>query len=468
MIGLRRISEAMSDDQDENIMEGQKSIYYDPAESYQLSSRPLHPSGFAAVDESPWSSTPTSPPPAPIGGTAPSETETVTLRDDDESVTASMMDGSYMGHVRAQAALPKKWLSEVDIEPYMRGTNGKMGKQEHGFVAKGSEFREPLLEELLPSSRKAALFPALQGPVPKRDVVFANIYWAALTIMIVLGFGLCLVYPAEMKDHIVRSGTLFRAIVDSVWILFTAVLVGSLLSTLWVLCLKTFPAQIVYGMVYVTPMASFAVGLTAAFEYLRGGEGGGWWLFFTAVGALVFSGALAMWSLANRKNIGNTVSIITMCSDVLSANPSIYLASLALLIGYVLFVALWVVFYAHALMLGRVSTIPDAVTKVWRLSGLSYYLQAYLIVMLVWTSTICASLQKCMIGGVVGKWYFFRAEYAESMLVTASSPSWDSLRAAFAMHFGQICLASLVLCGVRITRGLFHFYHYVKCYLTMF
>lgn len=471
---LGRINKAMSDDREESVTEGQKSIYFDATEGSQLlPGRPLDSAAFPDIEASPWTISPPPVLPAPMGGlrsmggagggmaTSPlphSEAETTTLRDD-ESLTASTLDDSYMGHVRAQATLPKKWLSEVDIEPYMRGTGGRGGKKSI-FAGRGLALRDPLLEELLPSSRKAALFPALQGPVPRRDWIFATAYWIALAIMMVLGLALCLVHPVEMKDRVIRSGSMFRALVDSVWILFAAVVLGSLLSTLWVVTLRKFPTHVVHGMVYAAPMAAFVVGLTAAYEYLRGG-GGGWWLFLTAIAGLVLSGALATWSLTNRHHIANTVAVVKMSAEVLAANPSIYLASLALLVGYVVFVALWIVFYAHALMLGHVSTLPDAAAKVWRLSGWSYYLQAYMILMLVWTSTICAGLQKCMIGGVVGKWYFFRTQVAEAVIPSPSSHSWDALRASLTTHFGQICLASLVLTGVRISRGFFQAYRYV-------
>lgn len=383
-----------------------------------------------------------------------SETETTTFRDD-ESLTTSGMDGSYIGHLRAQTALPKKWLSEVDIEPYMR-IPGKSRKESVFAGGRRAVLREPLLEELLPTSRKAALFPALTGPVEKKDRIAAVIYWSLFGFMMFIGVLLCFIYPSELRDRLIRSSSLFRAIVDSTWILVSAVIVGSAISILWTLLLRWFTSEVLHLMLYFAPMTSLLVGLWAGLEFFHADAGGGFWLLLASIAGIstaIFSGTFI---IANRKNVKHTIDIIKVTTEVLSANPGIYLASLGLFLGYLLFVAIWLLFYVHTLMLGY----ADPTNHVWHLNQFSYYLQAYFIFMLVWTSLVFSAVQKCMIGGVVGRWYFFRAD-PDELEQSEGNVVWSSLKTTMTAFFGQICFASLILGIVRITRGFFQLYHYI-------
>ncbi|PJF16519.1 hypothetical protein PSACC_03715 [Paramicrosporidium saccamoebae] len=428
----------------------QNSVYYDATEHSHL----IEPIAGIPEEPSPWQDDSAGPSILPavhgylsFNANTPSlplsETETTFL--DDDSLTTSA-HSSYMGHLRAQSALPKKWLSEVDIDPYMRGRRKE-------FTGRRL-LREPLLEELLPTSRKAALFPALNGPVSRKDGVAAMVFWIMFAIMMATGLLLCFVYPTELRDHIIRGSSMFRAIVDSSWILVSAIGVGSVVSVLWALLLRWFTTEIVTMMLYFAPLSALAAGGWALLEFLHADVGGGFWLLLAAVAGLSAAALSGMFIVANRKNVRHTVEIIKMTSEVLSSNPGIYVASFVLFVSYLCFIAVWLLFYVHTLMLGYV----DPSHHVWHLSRFSYYLQAYLVFMLVWTSLIFSGVQKCLIGGVVGRWYFFRADPDE---LEQTSSVWSSLHAAMTTFFGQICIASLILSMVRMARLFFQFYHYV-------
>lgn len=403
-----------------------------------------------------------------------SETETTTLRAEDE--TSSVLDGSYMGHVRAQSLLAKKWLNDVDIEPYMRlpggsSTGGRRTTMPGRSGTGGSKrafFREPLLEELLPTSRKETLFPAIHGPVIYRDTMAGYVYLGMLGAMVFLGTLLCFIYPAELRDSIIRSSSMFRAIMDSSWILAMAITIGGMISLAWVFILRWFPQETVYLMIYFAPITAFLVGVWFCVEFLHADPGGGLWLLVGALIGLTTSALFTTFIVARRQSIQQTVQVIRMAAEVLASNPGIYVASLGLLLGYIIFAAIWLLFFLHVLMLGHV----DAAHKVWILSPWSYYLQAFFIFMLLWTSIILSYAQKCMIGGVLGRWYFFRTDTNEGGMSATGvegggGAAWESLKAAFTKFFGQICLASLVLTFVRITRGLIRLYRLVPTLMAL-
>lgn len=423
--------------------DGQGSVYFDATENHHLMDESPHPavcvSDAIGEEPSPWATVDNaSPPPATAGvstilpaaahgylafgvrsvGTPSlplSETETTTVQDD-ESIAAGGIDSSYMGHLRAQSTLPKKWLNEVDIEPYMKLPGGSSnrsgrGRKESLFAAgpRRSYLREPLLEELLPTSRKESLFPAIHGKVLFRDQIAAYVYWAMLAVMVLIGIGLCFVSPPELRDRIIRSTSLLRAIVDSSWIMLVVLVFGCAISSLWLALMGWFANEVVHLMVIFAPTTSLLVGVWALVEFLHADPGGGFWLLCGAVSGFTGAALFTTFIMANRGSIKYTVDIVKMTAEVLTLNPGIYIISMLLLAVYVLFTALWMLFYVHILMLGHVESLPaDSLAKVWKLSAWSYYLQAYFIFMLVWTSIIISYVQKCMIGGVVGRWYFFR------------------------------------------------------------
>jgi hypothetical protein len=137
-----------------------------------------------------------------------SETETTTFRGEDDNLSTTV-DGSYMGHVRAQSSGPKKWLNDVDIEPYLRLPGSSAGggfagpSRSNRGARQPTFFREPLLEELLPSSRKEALFPALHGSVLTQDTFAAYAFLILFVLMLLMGGALCLIYPSDLRDTII-------------------------------------------------------------------------------------------------------------------------------------------------------------------------------------------------------------------------------------------------------------------------
>src|SRR5262245_24755387 len=100
----------------------------------------------------------------------------------------------------------------------------------------------------------------------------------------------------------------------------------------------------------------------------------------------------------------------------------------------------------------------DALVKYWKLSGWSYWLQAYFLFMLAWTTSVFANIQKCMIGGVVSRWYFFRQDAAYGEI---GSPSLAALQTALTGAFGQVCFGGLVLSFVRFSRCFFKIYRQI-------
>lgn len=482
----------------EKVEAGQHTVYYDATERSQLVEDPHIISSLThssiAEETSPWTENsqkngsgvglspsasnvmfphyPAHAGPGTLSVGTPSvplsETATSTFADDD--TVSAWEGGSYVGHLRSQSTLTRKWLNDVDIEPYIRVPNGSGGPSTSGGGRGKREagrkpfFREPLLEELLPTSRKETLFPAIHGPVSRKDMILAYIYGGLMTLMFLMGILLLFVSPNELRDSFIRSHSMLRAIVDSTWILVAAIAVGSAVSVLWMICIRWFASQMVHLMLYFAPGAMFVAGIWASIEFLHSDSGGGFWLLIVAVAGLAVSTLSATYLVSHRKEIATTINIVRMATEVLTMNPSILVVSAALFLSYLVFVLVWMLFFVHTLMLGHV----DVAHRAWILSGLSYYLQFFFGLMLLWTSIIFSYLQKAVIGGVVGRWYFFRSEIdADRRIGSWATFAWESFQAALLRFSGQICFASLIITLVRCTRFIIKGYKLVTWHQIM-
>lgn len=172
---------------------------------------------------------------------------------------------------------------------------------------------------------------------------------------------------------------------------------------------------------------------------------------FTA--ALISSIAIAL----HLKTIRTSVMITKMASNILWENPSVYIASFSIMICYISYAAVWTFMFAHLLLLGHVETIsgPNPI-KEWQLSSWSYVLQAYFLLMLIWTTSIFSNIQKTAVAGVVSRWYFFHEHPDYSRL---RFQAFDSIGDAINNSFGQICFGSLIITFAKSLKNVFWLYN---------
>lgn len=309
--------------------------------------------------------------------------------------------------------------------------------------------------------------PTLKGPIlnsashplnrsadaKPKDVFFKYLYYGNMGFMLTVGLLICLIFPSDVRDGILKSPTLYRVVMESAKA-FTSVITFSLgVSIFLALMMQQFTETIVYGLVGFVPVSCALVTIWALAEFFHNDPGssiGHAYLYFVVI--LGFLGTMASSALIhwNREAIQKTTKLTRTAATILSSNPTVYFASLLILVCYLAFVSLWTVFFAHLMLLGHVETIekPELI-KYFQLSAWSYLFQAYFVFMLVWTTSIFSNVQKAMVSGVVSRWYFYHEDPA---YVTDTSPAIDALQEALTRYFGQICLGSLVIAGVKSFR----------------
>lgn len=292
-----------------------------------------------------------------------------------------------------------------------------------------------------------------------RDTFFKYLYLTNLGFMLALGLLITLIFPSDVRDGLLKSPTLYRVVMESAKA-FTSVITFSLgISIVLALMMQKFTESVVYCLVGFIPASCGMVTLWALIEFFHNDPGssiGHAYLYVVVL--LGFIGTLASSTLIylNRAAIQKTVKLTKTTAFILASNPTVYFASLMILVCYLAFVSVWTVLFAHLMLLGHVETIekPELI-KYFQLSSWSYLLQTYFVFMLVWSTSIFSNVQKAMVSGVVSRWYFYHEDPAYA---TETSPAIDALQEALSKYFGQICLGSLVIAGVRSVRLCFWAY----------
>lgn len=378
---------------------------------------------------------------------------------------------AYMAHARQQSAAAKRWLqdAQVHIDPYLsKAGGGSFGRRPSGAglgpfgsraapAGNGNPFtREPLLEELLPRTEKLQDFDQsmmMTSPeIDRKDLLWSRLYTGLMGVWLVLGVLLLCLHPslaADPNGRLIRAGEpFFRVLVESWWVFVGTATVAGLLTAIWTVMLRRNTQNVVYGTLALIPLGMVVTGSAFIREYSHGHGG----LVTGSLGLGLWLGVLCYcWFVwVSRHSIRTTIAITKTSAAILGDNPGIYLVSVGLALGFLLFIGIWQRLFLAMLQL------PNG----WWKAGL---VLLYAVV-LGWTSAVFASLQKCMIGGVVCRWYFYRhdpAYYGGESSSNNNNPSSSynpgrgaaaSLGVAFNAAFGQVCLAALILTWVRMVR----------------
>lgn len=279
----------------------------------------------------------------------------------------------------------------------------------------------------------------------RKDILFKYLYILYMVCMMLVGILVTITHPTDIKDGLLNSPTLYRVIMDSARPFISVLGLSLVLSGIWILLMQYFTSPVIYAMISALPVCFGAVSFWALIEILRGSNS---WLgsfyLYTIIGISGFS-AVILTSIikSKQKTINSTIAIAKTSSQVLSSNPSIFTTSLVLLIGYVAFLAVWLFFFAHLLLLGSVESISSAGSSSFHLSKWSYWLQFGFLFGLVWTSSNLANLQKAFVSEVVSKWYFEKQ---------TSSDAFAVLGKVYNSYSGQICFGGLIISFVRSIR----------------
>ena len=373
-----------------------------------------------------------------------------------------------------------KWLNEINIEPYLHlkkshdklkpefdksgpsnmlneafrkfWKNEKVSKQTEMDDERIAHHRKPSngVKELPKDEIRETLLPQnftreVQIEREPKDILFKYLFIISFTLFFIIGLVLVFMYPTTLLDEPTRQGSLYRVFSESFQV-FCFVSGISIMATLaWAYLMQTKTEQMIWAIVGLVPVGCIVLtflSLVSGWKsYQQGNQSLLFSMSFAGFFLLIFL-AFTYYIRSKRQQIETTISVARMAGTVLQHNPALFFASTMILIAYIAFLGVWLFFYGHLLLIGHVEN------NKWVLDSASYYLHAFYLFILVWTTGVLNNIQRSVIGGVVAQWYFMRHDpsYRHSETVK------NALRISLKYSFGQISLGALLLTGVQMLR----------------
>lgn len=368
---------------------------------------------------------------------------------------------SYHSIQRQQSLLPRRWLRE-NVMNY-----------EGNYIT-----REPLLEELplhhqmlsLSSSTNAAggsadatgnnlQFPfsiskestermrerGMNGNGNGNNFSFISDRdgWAGILFKVVMISNLIIGFYCWMKslslDHLPLS-RLYQALVVSSSKFFSLSMISILTSLIWLWLIGKFTTIAVYGMSLFIPIGGIVGSFWFVREFIHHPDN--WILLIGGIS----TGMIGIWwswnlfFLTDRiRNQRNIIEIFKITARVLDAKKGdIYLSSGMVLIGYILYLWIWIFLFERIVLFGNRG------------------LMLYSLFVFIWGSSMASILQKFTISNIVCNWYFAVDNKYSSPVM------FGNLLFTITRRFGTVSLASLILTFIRIWRIFIQSYRWIS------
>ncbi|ORY96407.1 plasma-membrane choline transporter-domain-containing protein [Syncephalastrum racemosum] len=307
-----------------------------------------------------------------------------------------------------------------------------------------------LSESILPTT--ASIPPGITTDAAQRkprDPFFAAVYFLALSFFFVSGIVAVLTTDSHALESYARSTT-FRAIKDSAGIIVVIILSALVAGTAWIYILRSFTKPLIWGSVFGFPCALFAVFLWSLVESRQKNDldsGLTVMSFIPLVLGLIFTKLVH----GNRDRIRKSIVVIELACDVLRFNPGILLVSLILMGVFILFTALWTLFFSRIWLMGHV---VRGNVSFWVVDRYAYLLGAFYIFFYMWTAAVLLNIQRYVLSALTAQWYFYRQDPTS----IHRDMAWrTALRNASTTSLGTNALGGLILSLVQIVQVLIRY-----------
>lgn len=306
---------------------------------------------------------------------------------------------------------------------------------------------------------------------PYRDRTFGFVFRLTILVWLVVGSAFSLVLsPLNNHTEVPHSHlpnvyeTLAANLATIMGIFVLALIVGSL----WFACLQSHPRMTLICTLVFGPTILIIGALKLLIDAVVELDVGTGLLRSESIGVVIFSiffltgvsiFLLALWR--EKRQVSVAVHVMELTCDVLRCNSILFALSVALLVFYCAFVAIWLYFFTTALLAGHDEPVLDSggksSTHLFKrvLNSDAYLLATFFLMVFFWTFQVFQKLQHFIVGATVADWYFHRKD-----------PHWrskESVRIATKLSltrsFGTVCLAGLLSTILSIAHTLLRIWH---------
>ena len=297
-----------------------------------------------------------------------------------------------------------------------------------------------------------------------RDIFFGLVFLCCFAIMTISGILACC-FTQRIEEDAYISDTIWLTMQKSKTLLTFIVVFAIIVGALWIQILQRFVKPLTWTMIILIPAGCISLSGWTMYSAFSGRfrASGRYdpqddWLIFASLVAFLAGAAFSVFLWKRRSDVEKSVHILTLSCMVLQDNPSMFAASFALMMGYVLFCIMWLAFFTRLFLMGNITRMGDGAVK-WIPTPGTALLALFFVFMFFWTSSIFTNVQRAMLAGVTCEWYFHRHDQARQVVretlrseTNNAVLSIESLKRAVTFSFGSMCLAGLVLASIQIIQ----------------
>jgi hypothetical protein len=234
------------------------------------------------------------------------------------------------------------------------------------------------------------------------------------------------------------------AILDSLPVLISVFVVSCVLGALWILLMGAFVKVVVWATILFVPSASvFLSGWSIYLLFAPASIAQTFFLVFFTSFSVAAGTAFSIFAYLHKDKIETTIAVIQLATHVLRTNPSLFVMSLVILAGQLIFVVIWIVMTTQFVNLSSwASTLtPEEIGELSWILGVKWTpTLLFFTAMLIWTTCVFGNIHRMAVACVVHHWYFSRnlsrlssQERAKRALVRATTTL-----------FGTACCGALI------------------------
>ncbi|KAI8901491.1 plasma-membrane choline transporter-domain-containing protein [Globomyces pollinis-pini] len=314
-----------------------------------------------------------------------------------------------------------------------------------------SNSTDPMFEHLLPTGEDSTSIPSVYVKPEHRpfsDIAFSFLYLVAFLFLVVIGFIEVYTKPTDLSF----SKSLFYVFSQIYGTLASLTILSIIGSIIWIYLLSTFSSTIILLTGVCLPISLLLLFLFTFSKLVWGYHAPMSSFEFNALASIsllgFIGGLYTTWiTIKNRQLAGTMVKIVELSTDILKANPSMFLLSACLTIAHIIFSVFWLWLFSHIFLHGSLISKDNQITI--ELQNTGPWVVFFFLVMYFWTSAIFQNIEKVTVSSVVGEWYFDRYD-----VCITSDQTWWHFKYVSCRSFGTIAIASLLLGIIRCLQFL--------------
>jgi uncharacterized membrane protein YvlD (DUF360 family) len=279
---------------------------------------------------------------------------------------------------------------------------------------------------------------------PRHDWFWAQLFWICLASLFATSL-LVYLHTDEPSKKKPIGDSIYAVLHKSLHLLAVDTVIALVVSAVWLALLRSYIRPLTFLTLIAVPIILFSFSLYSLVSSYKG-----YWhgtrfqdkmmrlLAFGPMGGTVLFCYLVYKA---RHNLDRAIQILEFACKILAASPALQFAGFITQGAIILWYWIWIAMFTRVFLEGRFFN------GLWTLTGSTWWLAVYHVLMLLWTLSVISGVQRATAAATTSQWYFHRN--------AAPSPSSRQVVMASFTHattqlFGTICQQTFLSVAIRL------------------